>query len=328
VKKLLFRDRAVIKSFMLLITIVIFSSSSLAADKVRFAVTNFNMSFLSAGVALKRGYFKEEGLEAEVVRMNANVAIAALAGGDVDYSLIFGSVVRAAMRGLPLKVVANFIDGSTHALVARPEFKSVKELKGKALGVQAYGATDHVAAAMMLKHFGVDAEKDVRMVALGSAAARLAALKEGVIEAAVVAPPADAEAKKAGFHLLSRAYELFKFPFVGLGINVRKIQERPDELKRTLRALIKANRYIRDNRDGAVQVLVEWGRTDRESALQAYEAGIKVINPDGTIPADGLRLVIEQARKEMKIGREVALSEVSDVTLLSEAQRELGLKAK
>ena len=57
-------------------------------------------------------------------------------------------------------------------------------------------------------------------------------------------------------------------------------------------------------------------------------AGIKVINPDGTIPADGLRLVIEQARKEMKIGREVALSEVSDVTLLSEAQRELGLKAK
>jgi len=314
--------------FWLFIVFFVLCGPAQGADRARFAVTNFNMSFLSSGVALKRGFFQEEGLDAEIIRMNANVAIAALAGGDVDYSLIFGSVVRAAMRGLPLRVVANFIDGSTHALVARPEFKSVKELKGKALGVQAYGATDHVAAAMMLKHFGVDAEKDVRMVALGSAAARLAALKEGVIEAAVVAPPADAEAKKAGFHLLSRAYELFKFPFVGLGINVRKIQERPDELKRTLRALIKANRYIRDNRDGAVQVLVEWGRTDRESALQAYEAGIKVINPDGTIPADGLRLVIEQARKEMKIGREVALSEVSDVTLLSEAQRELGLKAK
>lgn len=142
----------------------------------------------------------------------------------------------------------------------------------------------------------------------------------------VVAPSAGAEAKRAGFHLLSRAYELFKFPFVGLGTNVRKIQEKPDEVKRAIKALIKANRYIRQNRDGAIQVLVEWGRTDRESAVSAYDASVKVFNADGSIPEDGLRLVIDQAKKEMKIGREVVLSEVSDVTILGEAQRELGLK--
>ena len=310
---------------VLSLSLIIFSSSSHAADRVRFAVTNFNMSFLSAGVALKRGFFKEEGLDAEVIRMNANVAIAALASGDVDYSLIFGSVVRAAMRGLPLKVVANFIDGSTHALIARPEFKSVKELKGKTLGIQAHGATDHVAAVMMFKHFAIDAERDIKVVALGSAAARLAALKEGVVDVAVVAPPADSEGKRMGFNVLARAYELFKFPFVGLGTNVRKIQERPDEVKRTLKALIKANRYIRENKEGAVQLLMEWGRTDRESAASAYDASVKVLNPDGSIPEEGLRLVIDQAKKEMKIGREVPPSEVSDVTILSEAQRELGL---
>jgi len=310
---------------VLSLSLIIFSSLSHAADRVRFAVTNFNMSFLSAGVALKRGFFKEEGLDAEVIRMNANVAIAALASGDVDYSLIFGSVVRAAMRGLPLKVVANFIDGSTHALIARPEFKSVKELKGKTLGIQAHGATDHVAALMMFKHFAIDAERDIKVVALGSAAARLAALKEGVVDVAVVAPPADSEGKKMGFNVLARAYELFKFPFVGLGTNVRKIQERPDEVKRTLKALIKANRYIRENKEGAVQLLMEWGRTDRESAASAYDASVKVLNPDGSIPEEGLRLVIDQAKKEMKVGREVPPSEVSDVTILSEAQRELGL---
>src|SRR5712691_6360799 len=162
---------------------------AVAADKIRISVTNFNMSFLPSGLAVKRGFFKEEGLEAEVIRMNANIAVAALASGDVDYTMIFGSVVRAAIRGLPVKVVASFIDSSTHALIARPEFKSVKELKGKTLGVQAYGATDHVAAMMMLKHFGLDPDKDVKTVALGSVAARLAALKEGMVDVAVIAPP-------------------------------------------------------------------------------------------------------------------------------------------
>ena len=164
--------------------------------------------------------------------MNANVAIAALAGGNVDYTMIFGSVVRAAIRGLPMKVVASFIDGSTHALIARGEFKSIKELKGKTLGVQAYGATDHVAAAMMLKKFGVDPEKEIKVVALGPAAGRLAALKEGVVEVAVISPPADEEAKRLGFKILARAYEVFAFPFVGLGTQVKKLQDKPDEVKK------------------------------------------------------------------------------------------------
>jgi NitT/TauT family transport system substrate-binding protein len=318
------------KKFFLLACalVVIFRGDSAAADKIRISVTNFNMSFLPSGIALKKGFFKEEGLDAEVIRMNANVAIAALAGGDCDYTMVFGSVVRAAIRGLPVKVVASFIDSSTHALIARPEFKSVKDLKGKTMAVQAFGATDHLAAAMMLKHFGVDPDKEIKTVALGSAAARLAALKEGVVDVVVVAPPADAEGRKLGFNVLTRAYEVFNFPFVGLGTQVKKIQERPDEVKRTIRALIKANRFLRQNRDGAIQVLTEWGRTDRELAAAAYDSAFKVYNLDGNIPDDGLRSVIEQAKQDAKITREIAPGEVSDMTGLREAQKELGVKGR
>ncbi len=301
---------------------------SLAADKIRLSVTNFNMSFLPAGLAAKKGFFKEEGLEAEVIRMNANVAVAALASGDVDYTMIFGSVVRAAIRGLPVKVVASFIDGSTHALIARPEFKSVKELKGKTLGVQAYGATDHVAAMMMLKHFGVDPEKEIKVVALGPASGRLAALKEGVVEVAVMSPPADEEAKQLGFRIVARAYELFAFPFVGLGTQAKKLKEKPDEVKRTIKALIKANRFIRQNREGTIQSLVDWGRTTPELAAAAYDSSWKVFNVDGSIPEEGLRAVIEQAVKEGKVTRDIPASEVSDMGPLRDAQRELGIKGR
>ena len=242
--------------------------------------------------------------------------------------MIFGSVVRAAIRGLPMKVVASLIDGSTHALITRPEFKTAKDLKGKTLGIQAYGATDQVAAIMMLKHLGVDAEKEIKFVALGPAAGRLAALKEGVVEVAVISPPGDEEGRKMGFNILARAYELFSFPFVGLGTSTRKIKERPDEVKRTIKALIKANRFIRQNREGTIQTLAEWGRTTPALAAAAYDSAFKVYNLDGNIPDEGLLAVIEQAVKESKPTRPIGPNDVADMTALREAQKELGIKGR
>jgi len=320
------------KSLLVLILGVVFvcgeSQRCAAADKIRIAVANFNVSFMTAGVAAKKGYFRDEGLEPEIIGMRPPVSITALASGDIDYTTVFGSVVRAAVRGLPVRVVASWIDGSTHALVARPEFKSVKDLRGKTMGVGSYGASDDIAGRMMVKHYGVDPDKHMKVVALGPDRARFAALKEGIVDVAVIAPPMDSEGRKAGFNILARAYEIFTFPFVGLGANTKKLSEKPDEVKRTLKAFIRANRFIRDNREESIQILTAWGRTDRNSAAAAYDAAVKVFNADGTIPESGLRLVLEQARSEANIGREIAVIEVADLTLLREAQKELGTKGK
>src|SRR5439155_1350736 len=83
------------------------------------------------GLASKRGFFRDEGLDVEIIRMNANVSITALSTGDIDYTMIFASVVRGALRGMPMKVVSSYMDSSTHLLIARPEYKSLKDLKGK-----------------------------------------------------------------------------------------------------------------------------------------------------------------------------------------------------
>ena len=117
------------------------------------------------------------------------------------------------------------------------------------------------------------------------------------MEAAVISPPADEEARKLGFNIIARAYELFRFPFVGLGTHTRKIKERPDEVKRTIKALIKANRFIRQNREGTIETLVDWGRTTPALAATAYDSAFKVYNLDGSIPEDGLLTVIDQAIK-------------------------------
>ena len=297
-----------------------------SADRVRIGVSNYNLSNLTVGVAQTRDFFKQEGIDAEIIRMNPNVATMALVSADVDYTTLIGSVIGANLKGAKLKMIACSQDRTPLAFVGKPELKSVKDLKGRTIAVGSYGSTPDIVARMVVKHFGLDPESDIKVLALGSDGARLAALKEGVVDVIIVAPPVDFEGQKMGFNIISRAGDIFRFPYNGLGTSTRKIDENPDEVKRVLRAMIKANGFIRKNKEGTVQVLVNWAKTKPEFAAAAYDSSVGVFSADGTIPEDGLRIVIENFRKSMNITRQVALNEVSDTNLLREAQRELGIK--
>ena len=308
------------------LSLTILSGAVSAADKVRMSISAVDVSFLTAGLALKRGMFRDEGLDLELIRMNANVSITALATGDIDYTMVFSSVVRGALRGMPMKVVASYMDSSTHLLIARPEYKTIRDLKGKTLAVSNYGATSDVAARMMMKHGGIDPEKELKIIQLGAERGRYAALKEGIVDVAVLSPPTDTDAQRNGFRVLSRFYELYKLPFTGIGANLKKLKEKPDEVKRMIRAMLKANRFVRANREGTIQTMMDWIKVDRESAAATYDSTWKIFSEDGSISESGLKLVIDQGREAMKIERPVALSEVADFSFIRDVQKELGIK--
>ena len=314
--------------FVAVLVILGLDVSAFASDRIRIAVSNPNMPNLTVAVAQAKGFFKEESIDAEIIRMNPNVAITALATGDVDYCQLFGAVVGGAIAGLPVRIVAGFLDNWPMTLIAQPEYKSLKDLKGKTLGISSFGATPDVGARLMLKQAGIDPEKDIKVLALGSDAARLTALKQRVVDVVVISPPADAQMEKQGYKILARAYELFSFPYLGLGTHLKKIKERPGDIRRTIKATIRANRFIRDSREEAVRVLVDWGKVERDYAYASYDALRNLFNADGSVPEDGLKLVIDQARRSAKIIREVAPAEVADLTYLREAQLELGIKGK
>lgn len=299
-----------------------------AADRVRLSISAIDVSFLTAGVASKRGFFKDENLDAEIIRMNANVSITALSTGDVDYTMVFASVVRGALRGMPMRVVASYMDSSTHLLIARPEYKSLRDLKGKTLAVSTYGATSDVAARMMFKQGGVDPEKELKIIQLGGERARYAALREGIVEVAVLSPPTDSDAIRSGLVVLSRFHEHYKMPFTGLGVTTRKLKDKPDEVKRMVKALVRANGYVRQNRDGTIQTMMDWIKVDRESAAATYDSTVKIFSEDGAMSESGLKLVIDQAREAMKIDRPVPISEVAEFGPLREAHKELGIRAR
>ena len=314
------------KIFLALLSICILHVSAHAADKIRIGVPELNAQFAPLALAEKKGFFREDGLQGEVIRINPTVALAALVSGELDYWTVIGNSVAAAIQGVPLRVLACYVPGSPSALIARPEFKSVPELRGKTVGLNTSGGALESTARLIFKHFGLDPDKEIKFLALGTSERRLSAMKQGLTAATMGSPPLDFLGKKMGFVVLARAHELFSYPTSGVVASVKKIKEKPDEIKRVIKAGIKANRYIRQNREGTIESMTEWTKADKEIATAGYESVLKLFNDDGSVPEKGLLLVIEELKKLGKVEREISSSEVADLSILREAQRELGIK--
>lgn len=316
-----------------LLFLIVFTAGSLsgsaakAQERVRISFSTVADSYLYGAVAVKKGFFMEQGVNAELIRMGGGVAMTALVTGDTDYTLMFSQVIQAALSGLPLKVLASFTDNSTGLLVSKPGLRTIKDMQGKSLAISSFGAGAHVTADLMLRSAGMGPDA-VKFVALGPEAARLAALEKGIVDATILNPATAFKAEELGFRIIARAYELFTFPYAGLGATDKRIREKPEEIKRVLKALLKGTRYVRENREGTIQFMMEWARMDRQSATYIYELIRKISSSDGSIPEKGLRLAIEHAKQRMKLEREVSFADVADVSILREVQKELEIKAK
>ena len=313
------------KTVLMAFALLFFSASGHAADKLRIGFPDLAAQFIPLPLGEKRGFFKEEGLQGEFIRIRPAISAAALVSGELDYDAVIGNGIGSAIRGLPLKIVACYLPATPIALIARPELKSVQELKGKAIGLNTFGGTLESTARLIVKHFGLDPDKDVKFLATGTADSRFAAMKQGLTAATLGSPPLDFLGKKLGFVVLARAHELFSLPASGLVATVKSIKERPDEIKRLIKAGIKANRYIHQNREGTIQAMMEWLKIDKEIAGVTYESVSKAFNDDGSLSEKGLRLAIEEAKRVGKVDREVSLSEVADLSILKQAQKELGI---
>ena len=299
-----------------------------ATDKVRMGFPDLAAQFLPLPLAEKRDFLKEQGLQGEFIRIRPAISSAALVSGEIDYDTVLGNGIGAAIRGLPVRVVACFLPATPIALISQSEFKSVQDLKGKNIGLNTFGGTLESIARLISKHYGLEPDKDIKFLATGTVESRFAAMQQGLTAATLGSPPIDFLGKKLGFVVLARANELFNFPASGLVASVRAIKEKPDQIKRVIKAGIKASRYIRQNREGTLPVMTEWLKIDKEIASVTYDSVWKAFTEDGTLPESGLRVAIDEARRVGKVERGVSFSEVADLSILREAQRELAVLGK
>ena len=287
-----------------------------AAETIVVGMAGFNFSFLPFQVAMDRGFYQKHGLIVKPVLMRSQAAIPALASGDIDYATHFGSMIRGAVRGLPMRVILSTADKQMFSLVVQPDIKTVENLKGKIVGIASFGGTQYTITVGVLRAVGINIERDVKVINVGGEDIRVEQLRAKQIHAAMINPPMSVVLRKQGFRLLVHASDYMDLPLTGLGTTLKKLKENPEQVKKVLRALYEALQFIRANRNETISIFAKWVNMDMETASDTYDVAVKVLSTDGISSEAGIMASIEEAKEAGNVKGNLTPGDVADFTLL------------
>jgi len=301
---------------------VLSAQLSLAQERITLGLTTRNGSTsLPYVVAEEKGFFKAEGLNALVVIMQNQVVVNGVLSRHVDYGGTFSNFVGAAMSGAPVKIVMSVMDGADHFLVTSPNIKRVEDLRGKTFGISSFGGTPHSEAIAILRKYGLNPEKDVTFLQVGGSSARYMALESGSIQAAMIVPPFNHLAKKRGFNELLGFNDIMSLPVGGLAVHTQKMKEKPDEIVKMIRALIKSLEYIRTRKPDILAIIdKQWGIKEADIRENMYKEMLGLFSRTGIGSDEAMRNVIKLVRETRKNAPEVGISDVADWTFARKAQ--------
>ena len=293
------------------------------AEKVRIAYASNSLAFLVPFVAKDRGFYAKHGIEAELIQVRPNVAMAALLSGDIDYVELIGSIIRSAGRGAPVRAISTSIKAPFFSFAANSKFKTIKDLKGATIGVTAIGGTNYVSTRLTLRHYGLDPDKDVKILAIGDEKLMYEAFKIGRVDSVVVAPPFSVILRREGFPLLAHTGELLNFPFSGLGTTLDKIGKNRAQARKLLRGEIESLRFVRANPAGTTEVIRKRFSMDEKLARESYDVVVEAFSRDGRVPLEGVEILLGIEKAANQIPQNVTAEMVVDNTLVDETLRDL-----
>jgi sulfonate transport system substrate-binding protein len=242
-------------------------------------------------VAEQKGMFRDQGLDVDTVYMVPRVQIPALAAKEIPYVTGMGSVLSAAARGLPIKLVMVFMAHSPQVLVSRRQIGSVSELRGRTVGVTQSGATEHRFLLLILKKFGID-QQDVKVVSLRETPNRILALKEGIVDAVVLDVFSGLRLEKEGYKQLVFVKDITELPATGLATYEDRIRDKRAEVKKMLSAILKANAYIKSRSPDLPDLMKQYMKVpELDTARLAFEAYRGLWSENGLTSDEGLRNV-------------------------------------
>jgi NitT/TauT family transport system substrate-binding protein len=316
---------------VLAFAICCFASESPAQTlkKVRMGSSSTNVSFLALYTALNRGFFREEGLDLEIIFMQANLASTAVLNGDLDYNGAVTGTIGAAIHGQPMKVLLFTVSKPLLFLISKKEIKDPQQLRGKKVAGSSPGGSATLLAAQALKHIGLEPGRDVSVLPMaGSAASRYAVLESGVVDASLLSVPENIIAQEKGYNELLFLGDVVEFPQNGFGTSDKRIRENPDEVYRMVRATLRGLMFVNDpkNREAVIDILMkQWKLTDRKMAAETLRHVSRVLTKDAVVKPESVQVLIDLTRESAKITRPVSVSQVVDYSFVDRARKELGL---
>jgi ABC-type nitrate/sulfonate/bicarbonate transport system substrate-binding protein len=310
------------RGFLLLVFLICSASMTAPsrAEEVTLSYTASTLTFLPGRVAVDQGFFRQEGLDVKFIQMRTAALIPALANGHIDYTMSFLPPIDSALRGVPMQMLAVFVDRSLHYLVTRPTINSGAELRGKRFvlnTVDLSGSTGLVFQAV-LRHFGLDPLKDVKWISAPDSPALFAMVEQGVADATLLVPPWPLKARDAGLKVLFRAGDIYSAPLAGLSTNRRTIKENPNQVRRMLRALVRGSRFtLQPGNEQAVGASIQqWLRMPAQEGIAALK-DVTFAYSDG-VPRNEKSFWDVVTTRAQLLSSKVPLSDVADFSMVKE----------
>ena len=288
---------------LLFLGLSLFARSAAGAEtaKVLVSAPSRSLTWFPAHLTREKGFYRAEGLDVDFVVMKPQVALQALIAGDVGYTTALGSTMRAGVRGLPLRVVMTIADKPLFALMARPGLNSVEELKGKLVGISSFGASSDTLARAVLRRYKLDPNRDVKILALGGGTNRVAAMKTGAVDAALIEAPYNVMLEREGFRKILFVGDLIPSPLAGFGTTLEKIRKQPDEVQQLVRATLRGIQYAKTNKQESVRAIMKWADMDQSFAEGSYEMAVTSWSNTGAANPQGVQIAMEEIKIEQKL---------------------------
>jgi NitT/TauT family transport system substrate-binding protein len=302
------------------------AQTSSALEKALIAVPSPALSMLPIYFAQDRGLFKSEGIDPVIVTMSGRLQAIALGAGEIDYAASVETILRAALQGMPFKIIVYMNAKMSVVLVAAPEIKSVADLRGKTVGVTSLGGgLEYALREILMQKGGLNPERDVRAASVGMPE-QMAGLLSGSLQGAMLVPPFDGIMVRKGYRRLVSAADLLEYPQGGIATTDKKIKEKPGQAKRVARTMIQALNRIRAEREKTISYIATRWKIDRELAAESYDVMVRSFSIDGSASTKSIQNVIDSTKSRLQVERPIAVADVVALPILSEAQKELGVK--
>jgi len=303
----------------------VLGAAGVNAEPVRGAYPSANVQFLPAFVALDKGFYKREGLDAELISVRSAVtAVQALLGNQIHFIFSVGPQMPSVWEGADIILLAQMIGRPTFSLIVTSDIQKVTDLKGKKIGVS-FGGSTFAGTKAVLELFKMNPDKDVQYVSIPGSQPKIAALQQGIIQGALLAPPSDYVALKAGFKRLVNLADLFKdTSFSGLAATGKTIRENPQFVKRMVRAVVRGVIHSRDYPEDAIQTMMKHWHMDRDVSVDAYNLVREALIP---VPTEkGVELMAHWQSIALNVPPKRPARDYMDLRFVKEVMAELEKK--
>jgi ABC-type nitrate/sulfonate/bicarbonate transport system substrate-binding protein len=295
-----------------------------AADsKVRVAIPSESMAQIAFYVGREKGYYEQEGLDVELILMRAPVANLSLIGGDVNFSTVPAAALNAALRGAPLRVVYSTFYRPMHWLYAQPHIRGVKDLRNKRIGVDGRGGAMEMLMREILERNGIKDEKSTPLLALGVQSNRFTALESGVVDATILTFPLNFTAESAGFRQLASFLEHDEMVQLAGTLVLREPVSDRSSVEKFLRGTMKGFLFTRANRAETAGILGRRIKIKNDVALRIYDLARPGMSPDGTVPEDLQKKVLDQTVELVGLKQSPPTQKFFDFSMVKKVRAEL-----